>query len=425
MTASAVHAAPAAKPRVLILTYAFPPQNRISALRPYKMAWEFHRSGWDVTVLCSDYTGASDGWTADLGWLRIEKYSPSWLSRALAQSDQPVTGPLGRFHTLLKKMVRRIFVPEHTWLLKRVISRAIRPLMDASSFDCLVTISYPFVMHSVGRAEKRRRPGMVWVADNRDIWHGNPYRGITVCPAAIELGIERSLLGAADLVTFAAYSPCALYQQRHGLARVLPVLNGFEEGLHDAGRTRHGVADELHVVHTGSLYGGKRDVSPLLQALALVSQRTGKRVFLDLYGEDASLPAAGKAPGADLVVRGHGKVGRAEIYRIQRAADFLVVVMAAADFDRTYVPGKVFEYAPSGVPVIALCHPGSDLHRVVSEHALGVASFDVQEIADYMVGVLASGGRQDTPRPEALSARHQFGQLIANVQCLRAAAGRH
>ena len=411
-----------AAPRVLILTYAFPPQNRISALRPYKMAAEFDRAGWDVTVLCSEFTGASDGWKADLDWLRLEKYSPSWLSRSLAQSDKPAAGLLARQKTLVKKGARRLFLPEHSWLLRRVVARRTMSLLEEGRFDCLVTISYPFVLHSVGREAKRRWPGLTWVADNRDVWHGNPYRGLTVCPSAIELAIERRLLGAADLVTFAAYSPCETYEARHGLKRVLPVLNGYEQGLHSGGRTPHGNAGEIHVVHTGSLYGGKRDVSPLLDALAIVAKRTGKLVVLDLYGEGSKVPVGSHGPAEGVSIRHHGKVDRAMVYRIQLSADFLVVVMAPVDFDRTYVPGKVFEYAPSGVPVVALCHVGSDLYRVVNENALGVASFDSAEIAQYMVDQVSVGASAAASRPDSLGARHQFGKLIAAVDGIRNAS---
>lgn len=397
---------------VLILTYSFPPDNRIAALRPYKLAKTFLKMGWRVVVLRSDFTGAQTTAYKDLDGIEVIEYTPGALSRWFAEPGLADNSPIGRVVSTFRRLTRKLYLPEHTWALKRQVTSVAENLVASRKIDCLVTISFPFVFHQVGKHLKRKYPSLVWVADNRDLWSGNPYRGVQLMPKFLEGMIELKCLSVADLVTCAAESTSSLYRDKYGLQQVSTVFNGYEGSAEARGNANRTSSKSLTFVHTGSLYGGKREIGPLLEALGEVAGRLDRDIAVELYGESLASVSSIPVP-ARVTVNCHKRVSLADSYRVQAEADFLVVAMATDDFDRTYVPAKVFEYARIDRPVIALCHEHSDLFRIVSNFDLGVASFDPSKIAQFVEGYCE--GRVTIRNGEdvrMLSADFQFSQLV-------------
>lgn len=401
---------------VLILTYSFPPDNRIAALRPFKLARCFLERGWRVIVLRSQFTGALATAPKDLAGIEVCEYRPGFLSRWFAEPAAAGGSVGARISSFIRRASRRMYLPEHSWALKRRVRRATEQLLQKNDVNCLVSISFPFVFHEIGREVKDRHPKIIWVADNRDMWSGNPYRGFQLAPKSWEEKIESACLSRADLVAGAAMSTTTAYRVKYGLRSTMTVLNGFEGDV-DRGRpVAFTMPERLSFVHTGSLYGGRRDLSSLLRALEVIGTEIGAKCEVELYGEHNEAVARLSVPD-NVCLRTHERISLEESHRVQAEADFLIVAMAKDDFDRTYVPAKVFEYAKLDKPVIALCHEGSDLHQLVSEYDLGIATFDSEAIVDFIKKYCLGNVQIRTGADvRLLSAKAQFSRMIEFVE---------
>lgn len=383
--------------RVLVLCYAFPPVNAVDAMRGLRIGRAFRDRGWEVDVLKAATTGQPTGLDADTSGIRIHSYLPSKLSLFLGRHKD-----LSRAGHFVRAALRRLVYPEHTWLLRKPIERAIDEIGGLDQFDCVVSSSFPFVLHDVCRRRAERQERFAWIADNRDMWVGWPYKGPSLIPERVLAEVERKALTRADLATFASETTAAIYARRYGI-RTLTVLNGVEANAPAADLAR--TTPPFRFVHTGSLFRGTRDLSPLMKAINSLPAQ------LVLAGEDLSRSTEAIRREFDTPVRLLGLLSREDSLELQRGADFLVLALNGSDFDATYTPAKLFEYAFAGKPVIALVRPDSDVGRTIARYELGIASLDPREIRGFVESV-AHDGWQPPRELDELTAAAQFGKFV-------------
>src|SRR3546814_1832898 len=87
----------------------------------------------------------------------------------------------------------------------------------------------------------------------------------------------------------------------------------------------------------------------------------------------------------------------------QAQADAAILVVGTDAWEDTLLPGKLFEYAGSGRPIIALANPGSDSGRLVARHELGIATTDEAEIAAFLSRLADRGIATRREIPAALT----------------------
>jgi glycosyltransferase involved in cell wall biosynthesis len=403
---------------VIILTYSFPPDNRISALRPFKMAEAFTKKGWDVHVLRCENNGADKNGFKDLSRIKVSGFHSSWLSGLLAGNFKAGGGVFGG-GSIFVKLLRRFFLPDHSFLMRKHMESSLNKLSSTYNPSCIVSISYPFVSHLAAKNVVKLNATPVWVADNRDMWSGNPYRGFGFFPAFLERKIEEKCFSRADIVSFASEETRKIYARRYGLDNTLSILNGFESGVsNNCDYGSNAKSETLQFVHTGSLYNGRRLIEPLLEAVEKISSRLNVQCEILLYGNgcDHLVDAEMCYKKNKLVdLRLMGLVSRDQAYEAQRSADFLVVSMGREAFDKTYVPAKIFEYARERKPVISICDSDSELASITRGHNLGVATYAPEAIADYVVNSVKGFGTPSVD-VEVLSADFQFGKLVSEIE---------
>src|SRR3546814_1003666 len=90
-------------------------------------------------------------------------------------------------------------------------------------------------------------------------------------------------------------------------------------------------------------------------------------------------------------IANRGKVPRAAALAAQAAADALILVVGTDPWEDTLLPGKLFEYAGAGRPIVALANKASDSGRLIARHGLGLAATDESEIAAFLARLAAEG----------------------------------
>ena len=399
--------APAMGKHLLIFSYWFPPANTIGSSRPVAMARFFAARGWRVTVIAGIPETVPHSFQADLTGFDVHYVPDGWLTRRA--SFRAERGVIAQRATTA---LRLLAWPDHIATVARAMRRrAMRLLRDIPAPDVVLSTALPFSVHGAARAVAQAS-GALLVADNRDIWADNSYQWRLSFYKSFERRHEARTLAAADLVVAVSEGMSDHYRTAYpALAdRVLTVTNGFDPGV-DAAIPYRRDPGRLRLVYTGIFYGDRRDVTPLLRA----AQGLSVPVSVDFYGSETDVVRrlASEFPG--LAITDHGKVSRGAALRAQADADALVLVGGPDRWGNMMLPGKLFEYAGAGRPIVALTGEDSDSGRIIARHGLGLVSTDEGEIAAFLARLAAEGTESRTAVPRELTRDYQLGLLEARL----------
>jgi hypothetical protein len=307
-----------------------------------------------------------------------------------------------------------LFFPDHHIVLWRRYLEEASLLLD-SGFrpDVIVSSALPFSIHSIASSLKRRTSAP-WIADNRDLWASSPYRRRNEFLRRLDRIYERRVLRGADLVLVIGKNMGRELSARLGAGvRVEVIRNGADVlAVELPARAVREAGKPFCFVYTGTLYGGLRDVSPLLESLQVDSRAAS----VHFYGSEEDVVERYRASYPQVLVSSQQHLSKAEVKKVQRNADFLVVALGTSDFEKSVLTGKVFEYIESRRPIIALCDEDSELASLIENYGLGIATRDAKAIGDFIADQIGRG-MPDLPIPhESLSRRHQLGLLEAHME---------
>lgn len=263
-----------------------------------------------------------------------------------------------------------------------------------------------------------RRAGLPWVVELRDVWANNPY---VPNPAPVELAqrlLSRGVLRQASACVTLTATAAAEVGALTGRPTVVS-FNGHERedfaGLDDVPALD---AHRLTIIHAGVIYAGRRDPVDLFQALAILGPERHAVRVLFYHDELASVLRRAEQAGVADCIEIHRPIPRAEILRVERGADVLLLCRWANPRDDGIIPGKLFEYIGARRPVLAVGSTTGEAAAIIREGGFGVVSNSPMEIAGqlrrWIAEKRAAGGRlPDLPAPptEAFLRETQFAKL--------------
>ena len=207
------------------------------------------------------------------------------------------------------------------------------------------------------------------------------------------------------------------YSDRYGTP-ALVVGNGYDPADYDS--TLGPAAAEsglLRIVYTGAIYVGRRDPSPLFEALACLGvERGGVRV--EFFGADETrVIAHALRHGVSHLVTVHPSIPYLESVAVQRRADVLLLIQWNDPREQGNVPGKLFEYLGARRPILGLGLENGVPAKIIRERSAGLFSNDPMAIARQLRAWLEVKRRTGSvpPLPEAartgVSRDEQFQKL--------------
>lgn len=366
--------------RVLFLTYHYPPDPAVGAIRAGNIVRELEGRGHEVVVIA---TGQGYGEVEQVHRIRPLPNATQFYRKS--RRDGGDRRKKGTGSSVAKRnrplpfwkraALSLLLLPDehqgYVWPAVRLGRRLAR-----SPFDLVVTSAPPHSVTVSGLLLKHLT-GLPWVAELRDPWTDNairpPYH--TALRARILDLLEARSLKLADLVVPVTGATADLLRRRvRHAAKVQLVRNGVPEWTAPARPTGSG---PFRIVHTGTLYGS-RDPRPLMAAIAALRRRGSVRlpesIHLELVGNCASYEplirqAAEQLPPPDRVVL-HGSVGQEESARMMASADLLLLL---AQNQPLQVPQKLYDYLASRRPVLAFVDregESAEMLRSVGGHFL-------------------------------------------------------
>lgn len=383
--------------RVLFLSYYFPPYNAIGAVRVGKLAKYLHAFGHDVRVITARDQPLQPTLPLEIPEDRV--HATRWLNvnrpvelalggrgRVAARGYQVSGG--GRLGALVKgagAQYRRIvnFPDGQVGWAPFALAEATR-LARSWRPDVVYASGTPWTSLVVGH-RLSRRTGIPWVAEFRDLWVDNPNMDDRGWRAAADRRLARRVVSSAGGFVTVADSLAEALRARYPMPGSV-VLNGYDPEDYPAAPPSTPAGPELRIVYTGMIYEGKRDPSPLFEAIRLLGPR-GRRVRVAFYGRYLDMARRlAAAHGVEDQVEVHDQVGYRDALRIQSEADLLLLMLWDDARERGTWTGKVFEYLGARRPVLTVGPADFVVSRVLADRGIGFASTDPAAIAERLRG---------------------------------------
>ena len=387
-------------PRVLVVTYYWPPSGGSGVQRWLKFVKYLPEFGWTPTVIApagADYPTVDESLAADVPpgveVVRLPIREPYALYRRLTGAGPgDVKAPASAERPgLLKRLAiwvrANYFVPDpRVWWVRPTVKRLLERLKDHPA-DVVVTTGPPHSVHLIGLALKRANPTCAWVMDIRDPWSQFDVH-LAFDPGARARArnrrLERSCLDAADVVL--ATSPSMpTHLEPFDTSKFRCVTNGydaadFQVDASHSPQTATGDSRErppaFRIYHTG-LLGADRNPEALWRALAeLCATDSGfaERLKIELIGTVDSVVKQSLAQHRELDNKWRVTpwLAHAELIRHYREADVLLLCPNRSDNARGQINGKVFEYLAARRPVLHVGPYDADNTRLLDEAHAGL-----------------------------------------------------
>ena len=354
--------------RVLMVNYYFPPLGGIGSLRALKFATYLPEFGWEPTVLAprdgAYYRDPSLAFPEErvvrTRSLELSRLGKRALAAGGTDTEPAALGPgLGVVRRLVHRWIYRPD-PQVGWYPFAVAAG--RRALRERRFDAILSSSFPITAHLVAR-RLHRSAGLPWVAEFRDPWTDlldprDPRR-------RRDEPVERAIVAEADAVVVPSPDWADLFR-RKGAREVAVITNGYDSADIPARHPPKGFV----VTHVGSLYPDRQDLSAVWPALAALRGSPGMEGLRLRFVGDLG-------PAVRREIETHGLGSLLEVtgflpYRdalAEMAASSVLLVAGARDqrpLLRGMIPAKVFEYLGTGLPVIYVGDPATDVAALLA-----------------------------------------------------------
>ncbi|WBB81626.1 glycosyltransferase [Micromonospora sp. WMMD882] len=448
-------------PRILYLSFYFPPSRASGVYRARATANHLAAKGWDVTVCAAplsflyDVIGSVDEDLARTVDPRIRVERPSLNQFVWEKDIRRYSGFRARMpllaHRLYQFGQRRVF-PEHyeSWG-RAAVARALR-LHARKRFDVVLATGNPFASFAAAWLF-HKATNVPYVVDYRDSWTLDLFHDKPAFPDDhLAWKWEQRVLGRSAGAVFVNEALRRWHAERYPAVagRMMVVPNGWDADLMSpagVGGVDPTVASRpLRFGYLGTLTNSQpveelaaswiraRSHPELADAELNIHGhlgffKTGKKELMNRLGLD--LDADGQVVDdpttGDLGIRYRGPVSKTEVAGVYEQNDVLVFLAGGGKY---VTSGKIFEYMAAGKPIVSVHAPGIAAQDVLDGYPLwfNADSLETDAVAKSMVEA-GQAARRLTAEQRAAAVRHADGftrdtLLTALEDRLRVIAGR-
>ena len=378
------------KRNVLIIANLFHASPRIPGLTHYLQDF-----GWKVTIITPPLgndaenlfgfpKGFMDGvkileapYSGDIFWYwrKIFAHLGYKMNESITEQIKETIGSTSKrsFVDIVMNWYQTIFAypdTERTWrqpALKTAID-----ILKKEHFDAILSSS-PFPTSHLVASKLKKRFGLPWLADFRDLWslnHNYPFSSIR---KRFDKRLEVATLRGVDAITTVSDD----LADKLGTLHTVPVAvirNGFWDEPTQMGKPL--LPDEFTLTYTGSIYTGKQDIEKPLSALAGLIRKgiiDPTRFKLMIYGpKRVWLQPLIERKGLRKTVFWCGMVTRPVSLEVQRRAYLLLLLDWEDPAEKGVYTTKLFEYLAAGRPILCTGgFSGSCAHALIDETKSG------------------------------------------------------
>lgn len=381
--------------KLLLVSFFFPPYNAIGAVRLSKLAKSLVAAGHEVRVLTAAGQQLPDTlpleipaqWVTATPWWNVNQLPYALLGRresAYRRGDSTMSPLLAS----LRRTYQAAFnLPDGQigWLPHAL--RAGKRLIADWQPDLIYCSAAPYTSLLIGH-RLSRWSAIPWVAEFRDLWVDNPYIARPAWRRWLEQRLESATIPTASgLVTVS--EPMAEHLEKKFSIPTLTVLNGFDPDDYPKTPPAPTDPERLTITYTGMIYPGRRDPTPLFQAVQLMGeQRRHIRIrFIGRALPEVMLQA--QRHGVSDIVETAEPVPFQESIRLQCESDILLLLLWDNPSEKGVYTGKLFEYLGAKRPILAIGLQDGVAADLIRNRCAGTVSNDPAIIQSNLLAWLA------------------------------------
>ncbi|MGQ3414368.1 glycosyltransferase [Natrinema sp. LN54] len=376
------------QPRVLLISYNYPPGGGIGSVRVAKFA-KYLSDEWDVHVVTAPTnTGPQADAEVDSGENATVHYA----------SEIWPTAP--------KEFEKSRWVPPLCWEITR--------LHRKYEFDAIWQTAGPFLPLTTALFVKPLLQ-IPYVIDLRDAWTLHPYKPDRTVFGRIHDGVsavaEPAVFRVATAITTATDGITNEYKSRYPSlsAKFRTIENGYDPSdfpVHDVEKP-----DEFTIVYVGK-FDHFRDTTPFLRSVAELSTETDV-TFVHVGREEAQVSSAVSQLGLSDRFQCTGFVSRSEVARQIQRADLGLAVSGGS---RQEMTTKIFDYIACETPILACGPKDGSMANVVEQFEHGyIAENRTDEITPILTDVLTSSPESLGSGPYSEYTRERMSEKLMDL----------
>jgi len=379
--------------KVLIIAYYWPPSGGSGVQRWLKFVKYLPQYGWAPYVFTPEnpaFAVRDESLLKDVPAEAEVLHFPIWepyeaflaLSKVMGgkpRSARPTdlvsTGKRSLFQRVSTWARGNLFIPDPRVFWVRPSVRFLADFLEANPIRTIVTTGPPHSLHLIGLKLKQQIPSLHWVADFRDPWSEWGFLDTLRAGAWARRRhkkLERTVLQKADEVI--TITPFYVRQFSTLGGRPVHLLtNGFDEDDFKALTLTR--PTQFTIRHIG-IVNEKCDPRPFMQAVRaamLASADFAAHTRVEFIGEVHPQFQADVRASPELNALTHfpGSVPHKELLKIYGTSSLLVLVLTGYKDAEGYMPGKLFEYLATGLPVLGVGPEQGDAAQLLRASGAG------------------------------------------------------
>ena len=375
--------------KILIVSFYFAPFNCVGALRVTKTAKYLEKQGNTVHVLTAKELPLPDNLAIEgksivmhsTSWLNVNRPAEFFSGGRGKVAIRGYASGVGKFN--VKGWLGRLYkgflnIPDGQIGWYPFACKAGKSLLKQQKYDLIYASAWP-VTSLVVASKLSKISKVPWVCELRDLWTQSPYINLPVWRRPLDGWLEKKVLSTATgFVTVS--EPLAEQLRGRVNVPVEVVTNGFDLSDNPKFHKISNSYQKIKIVHTGTIYPGKRDPSVLFQALKAAAS-LGVTFEVEFYGRYSRTiwPLVEKY-GLNETVKIYDSISQKDALEKQADADILLLLLWNNQSERGTFTGKFFEYMGSRKPILVIGPKSNVASRLVCKEKLGWVCSTAEEV---------------------------------------------
>lgn len=297
-------------------------------------------------------------------------------SKITVQSDFVVSKQTSLFSRISVWVRGNLFIPDPRKFWVNPSVRFLQAYLERNQIETIITTGPPHSMHLIGYKLKKKNPALRWIVDMRDPWSEWGFLDSIQAGSlakAKHRRLEKKILTTADEVITVTPFYVRQFERLSG-RKVNLITNGFDETDFVDFKLIH---DNKFLIRHVGIVNEKCDPRPFmkaLQELCAEQPEIKETIAVEFVGQvnPSFKEFVASKEALRSITTFSGNVSHKNLMGIYQTSALHLLILTGYKDAEGYMPGKLFEYMATGLPILGVGPEAGDAAAFLKETNAGV-----------------------------------------------------